>query len=261
MSSINFSKDVAKRLEAVYMTPDVVAQRQATLQRLQLREGESVIDLGSGPGFLCESMADIVGPTGRVLGVDISADFIERSMERNERRWLAYRVGDAIAVDEPDATFDAVTCTQVAEYIAEVDKAIAEAFRVLKPGGRALFVATDWDSVIWHSENPARMSAVMRSWEAHCAHPRLPRTMTARLKAPGFVLESATVFPILNLVWSDDTYGKGIARFIRDFVARRGDIPEADVTAWFDEFPRLSEQGRYFFNTSRFIFVGSKPRT
>jgi arsenite methyltransferase len=259
MSGLKFTSDAAKRLEALYTTADVVAQRSDTLQKLQLVEGSSVIDIGSGPGFLCESMADIVGPSGRILGIDISADLVGLSAQRNHRAWLSYRLCDATAIDEPDASFDIATCTQVAEYIPEVDKAISEAFRILKPGGQALFVATDWDGVIWHSDVPTRMAAVMRAWEAHCSHPRLPRTMARRLRAGGFVLDVATVFPILNLEWSDDTYSKGIAKFIAEFVAKRGDIGGDELTAWAEEFPRLSDEGRYFFSSSRFIFNASKP--
>ena len=245
MSGLTFTNQAAKRLEALYTTAEVVAQRSETLKKLNLAEGDSVIDLGSGPGFLCESMADIVGPSGRVLGIDISADLVHLSEQRNHRRWLSYRVGDATGVNEPDASVDVVTCTQVAEYITEVDRVVSEAFRVLKRGGRAVFVATDWDGVIWHSDAPARMAAVMRSWEAHCAHPRLPRTLARQLAAGGFVLQEAAVFPILNLQWSDSAYSKGLAGIIREFVAKRGGIDDDVLTAWAEELPRLSEQGRY----------------
>jgi arsenite methyltransferase len=260
MSELKFTSEAATRLEALYSTPDVVAQRSETLRALRLAEGNSVIDLGSGPGFLCERMADVVGPGGRVLGIDVSTDFIERSARRNRRPWLSYRTGDATSVGEPDASFDLAACIQVAEYIPDVDRAVAEAFRILKPGGRAVFLATDWDAVIWHSDTPARMTAVMRSWEAHCAHPRLPRSLAPRLRAGGFVLDEVAVFPIVNLRWGDDTYSKGIAGLIADFVGTRGDVQADELAAWLDEFPRLSQEGRYFFSTSRFIFRASKPR-
>jgi ubiquinone/menaquinone biosynthesis C-methylase UbiE len=259
VSGLKFTDEAAKRLEALYTTADVVAQRSETIRKLRLVRGNSVIDIGSGPGFLCESMADIVGASGRVVGIDISPELVERSARRNHRTWLSYRVGDATGIDELDASFDVATCTQVAEYVPEVDKAISEAFRILKPGGRALFVATDWDGVIWQSDAPGRMAAVMKSWEAHCAHPRLPRTMAWRLGVAGFELEETSVFPILNLQWSDNTYSKGIAKFIGEFVAKRGDIGTDELAAWADELPRLSDQGRYFFSSSRFIFTASKP--
>src|SRR5829696_4564298 len=69
---LQYRDERARKLEAIYTSADVVAQRWATLERLNLRAGEAVIDIGCGPGFLCEQMADAVGNTGRVLGIDIS---------------------------------------------------------------------------------------------------------------------------------------------------------------------------------------------
>ena len=67
MAVLQFSDKAARSLETIYSSADVVAQRQATLERLVLRSGESVIDIGCGPGFLCEDMAECVGESGRVL--------------------------------------------------------------------------------------------------------------------------------------------------------------------------------------------------
>jgi 23S rRNA U2552 (ribose-2'-O)-methylase RlmE/FtsJ len=67
---LQFSDEAARKLEAIYSSADVVAQRRAMLDRLSLRPGESVIDIGCGPGFLCEEMAVAVAETGTVVGVD-----------------------------------------------------------------------------------------------------------------------------------------------------------------------------------------------
>lgn len=259
MSGLDFTDEAARQLEALYLTRDVIAQRSDTLRQIHLRAGECVIDIGCGPGFLCEDMAEAVGDSGRVVGIDISADLVERAGRRNRHACLSYRVGDALAIEEPDASFDVALCTQVAEYIPEVNRVIAEAFRVLRPGGRALFIATDWDGLIWHSDQPARMAEVMKSWEAHCAHPRLPRSLSARLRIAGFNLGAVRVFPILNLEWGDDTYSKDLSRLIHRFVADRDDVAIADLDGWLEELGCLSERGRYFFCSNRFVFYASKP--
>src|SRR3954465_2794093 len=90
---LQFDNEAARKLETIYSSPDVVAQRSATLERLRLRPGEEVIDVGCGPGFLCEQMADCVGPTGRVLGVDVSEDLLAFARGRNTRGWLTYSYG------------------------------------------------------------------------------------------------------------------------------------------------------------------------
>jgi len=258
MSGLKFTEDAARHLERLYLTQDVVAQRLETMKQLALSPGERVLDVGCGPGFLCESIAAIVGQDGTVTGLDISSDLIARCRTRNPPKWLSYAVGDATQIAQPDASFDVVVCTQVAEYVPDVDRVLAETFRVLRPGGRAVLVATDWDAVVWHSERPDRMGMVMKSWESHCAHPHLPRSLSNRLVRAGFRLDGAVVFSILNLQWQDDTYSKGLAGMIRDFVGSKNDLPAEYPKEWYDEFAALNEAGRYFFSTNRSIFRASR---
>ena len=260
MSGLIFTDEAARHLEKTYRTKDIVAQRRETIRHLNLSAGEKVLDIGCGPGFLCDEMCEIVGRHGAVVGIDISPDLVELCARREHPTWLSYEVGDATKLSQPDASFDVVVCTQVAEYVPNVHRLLIEAFRVLKPGGRTIFVATDWDAIVWHSENPERMASVMRSWEAHCAHPHLPRSMACKLVNAGFRLEGASVFPILNLQYDDDSYSKGLAKGIRDFVGRRKDVSADNLlNEWHSELERLSEAGRYFFSTNRYIFRASKP--
>ena len=259
MSGLEFNKEAAKRLEKTYLTRDVMAQRLETIRQLNLSSGESVLDIGCGPGYLCESMGEIVGRHGAVVGIDISTDLIALCNRRKASTWLSFAIGDATEVSQADASFDVVVCTQVAEYVPDVDRVLSEAFRVLKPGGRTIFVATDWDAVVWHSENPERMALVMKSWEEHCAHPHLPRFLAHKLVNAGFRFDGAAIFPILNLQCDDDSYSKGLAESVRDFVGRKKDVSADDLNEWHSEFERLSEAGRYFFSTNRYIFKASKP--
>jgi arsenite methyltransferase len=83
--------------------------------------------------------------------------------------------------------------------------------------------------------------------------------MAHRLVNAGFRLDGATVFPILNLGYDDDSYSKGLAKGIRDIVGRRKDVSADNVNNWLSEFERLNEAGRYFFSTNRYIFRASKP--
>lgn len=261
MSGLTFTDEAAKQLEKTYRSKDVVAQRSYVIRQLNLTPGERVLDIGCGPGFLCESVAEIVGHKGAVVGIDISADLIALCNKRRSAAWLSYSVSDATRIEQADASFDVAVCMQVVEYVPDADRVLAEAFRVLKPGGRTLFVATDWDAVVWHSQNPARMKRILQSWEAHCAHQRLPRSLAKRLTRAGFRFDAADVFPILNLEWADDTYSKGMTTFIRDFVARRDDVSLEELEAWANEFRGLNEAGEYFFSSNRYIFKALKPGT
>src|SRR5215203_1433187 len=115
-----------------YEMPTIATTRAQTswpkgrprLERLRLRPGEDVIDVGCGPGFLCEQIADCVGPTGRVLGVDVSEDLLAFARGRNTRDWLTYSYGDAMTLSTPDASLDVAVSAQALEFVQDPDRAL-----------------------------------------------------------------------------------------------------------------------------------------
>ena len=70
MSILEYDNKATQRLLPVYVTPDVVAQRNEFVSAVGFRAGERVLDVGAGPGFLASAIAEIVGPSGSVCGVD-----------------------------------------------------------------------------------------------------------------------------------------------------------------------------------------------
>ena len=258
MATMKFGEEAARRLEHAYMTPDIVNQRAATLVLFEAQPGERIIDIGSGPGFLCESMARQVGPNGSVTGVDVSQDLLDAARRRNTFSNLSYATGDAVNLGQPDAAFDAAITTQVFEYVQDCAAAIREMHRVLKPGGRALVVATDWDGVVWHSSNRERMLAMLTAWEPHCADPRLPRTLVAQLREGGFEIVEARGHAIINTRLGDDTYSQNVMDLMANFVRRRETVNEADIDDWRSDLKALDVQGRYFFSTTRFMVLARK---
>jgi arsenite methyltransferase len=257
MATLQFTEDQARRLEALYSTADVQAQRRETLKLLALLPGETVVDVGCGPGFLCESMADCVGSKGQVLGVDVSSDLVELARRRNSRSWLNYQAGDALALVSPDQSFDVAVCAQVLEYVSDIDRGIRELYRVLKPGGRTLVVDTEWNSVVWRSTDPARMARVLSAWEAHCTDPHLPRTLIPRLRAAGFLVQGVSGFPIINTALGQN-YSSGLMELIVDFVHRQELIALNELESWRADLVALSERGEYFFSTVRHMFCARK---
>src|SRR5215211_7876195 len=133
-----FDQDASRKLEATCQTPDVIAQRAATLQALALRAGERVVDVGSGPGLLAAEMAAQVGPAGRVVGLDLSDPMLALSRQRRgdlaSGKCLRFLKADAARLPFADSMFDVAVSTQVYEYVADVAAALAEVSRVLRPG-------------------------------------------------------------------------------------------------------------------------------
>ncbi|MDD4652005.1 MAG: arsenite methyltransferase [Methanothrix sp.] len=106
-----------------------------------LKEDETVLDLGSGAGFDCFLASKIVGPQGRVIGVDMTAEMISRAKANASQGGYSnveFRLGEIEALPVEDSTVDAVISNCVINLVPDKKKAFQEAFRVLKPGGRMM---------------------------------------------------------------------------------------------------------------------------
>ncbi len=256
---LEFDDETARRLETLYMTPAVVARRREFLEFLALRPGERVLHVGCGPGFLAAEMADAVGATRRVCGVDLSDSMLAIARARCGDR-VEFVSGDATRLPLGDSEFDVAVATQVYEYVSDLEAALTELHRVLRPGGRALIVDTDWDSIVWHASDAALMRRVLAAWDKHLADPYLPRTLGVRLEKAGFVLRRREVKATLETTCGEDTMGGGLIGLIRAFVPGRQRVTDAEAEAWAADLRRLADAGEYLFSLNRYLFLAEKPR-
>jgi len=259
VSEFQFDEERSRKLEAVYVTPDVVAQRREVLRALKLAPGERVLDIGSGPGLLAYDMAIAAGAGGRVCGIDASKAMVAMAGKRcADQPWTEFRVAEATKLPYPDDSFDAAVSTQVYEFVRDVPAALAELHRVLRPAGRAVILDTDYGSLVIHTEDPSRMARVLKAWDDHFVHPYLPRVLSSELRKAGFILRQRTSIPMFNPEFEDNTYGKGMLETIASFVVGRRGILQEEADAWFAEFAKLGADGKFFFSLNRYLFVAEK---
>jgi ubiquinone/menaquinone biosynthesis C-methylase UbiE len=243
----------ARRVAALGDTAEMADQRRRVIELLAPREGWRVLDVGCGPGHLAMELADAVGPRGRVCGVDVSDEMLALAARRDLE---LVRVADT-ALPFEDGSFDAAVATQVYEFVADLPGALAELLRVLRPGGRALILDTDWDSVVWHSSDRERMEQVLDGWRARVADPCLPRSLSRRLREAGFELLDRSTYAILDVEGREHSYS---ARQIEHLGASALDVAPEQVRAWAEDLRALARSGDYFFSVNRYLFLVGKPR-
>jgi SAM-dependent methyltransferase len=252
---VTFDEAAARGIEKLYTTPDVVGQRARFLQLVAAKPGERLLDVGMGPGFLAYDLAPIVGESGLVAGADSSQVMVELARKRCEGRGPCdFRLGDATALPYEDARFDAVVSMQVYEYVADMQQALAEVRRVLRPGGRVFILDTDWDSVVWNTADPARMRRVLDAWDEHLHDPHLPAKLPGLLARAGFALTHVEVIPIVNASLHPNGYSHAMVSGIASFVRGRRGIGVDEASAWAEEQGALGARGEYFFSLNRYAF-------
>jgi ubiquinone/menaquinone biosynthesis C-methylase UbiE len=104
------------------------------------RPGHQVLDVGCGDGYLTRLLAQLVGSTGTVRGIDPSAEAIARARSIRHPDSCNYAQGSALAIDASDSTYDVVASTLTMHHLDEPDRptAVGETLRVLRPGGQLL---------------------------------------------------------------------------------------------------------------------------
>ncbi|WP_369183227.1 methyltransferase domain-containing protein [Streptomyces sp. Y1] len=194
----------------------------------ELRPGQALLDVGCGPGTITADLAELVGPQGRVVAVDASAEVLARAAEHVAGRGLAnvaLECADVHRLPYRDGEFDVVHAHQTLQHVADPVAALRELRRVTAPGGVVAVRDVDYASMTWYPEVPelGRWLELYRQVaRANGGEPDAGRRLLSWARAAGFaeVTASATTWTFATPerrdwwggMWADRVTGTAFGR-------------------------------------------------
>ncbi|GAA0980038.1 methyltransferase domain-containing protein [Acrocarpospora macrocephala] len=180
-------------LDAFDDLPQARNLREHTYQAL----GDTVVDVGCGGG---RAVGELAARGVRAIGIDLDPTMIEIAIER----WPTgeFHVADATALPLDDGSVTGYRADKVLHTLAEPDRAVVEARRVLARNGRAVLVGQDWDTFVIDSDDPERTRTLIHTRADNMPNPQVARRYRNLLLDNGFVNVTVEVHTI---VWTDAT--------------------------------------------------------
>jgi SAM-dependent methyltransferase len=216
------------------------AENSAAYLLPHLRSGQSLLDVGSGPGTITADLAALVhpGPVTAVEQTGAALDLTRAEIARRGLDTVTFAVGDVHRLDLPDDGFDVVHAHQVLQHVADPVRALAEMRRVTRPGGVVAVRDSDYQAFTWYPQLPGLddwLALYRRLARRNGGEPDAGRRLLSWARAAGFTDITASASTWLFATPEDRDWWGGMwadrvvaSDFARQAVAT-GEATEADL--------------------------------
>ncbi|MFI0084628.1 methyltransferase domain-containing protein [Streptomyces bobili] len=238
-------------LDAADTLPGVRELRAMSYELLHAEPGTSAVDVGCGTG---RAVAELAERGANAIGVDPDEQMI--AVARGRWPEADFRIADAYALPLADASVDDYRADKVFHELAEPARALAEARRVLAPGGRIVLIGQDWDTYVIDSSDPALTRTIVHARADQMRGPRAARRYRNLLLDAGFhevgvevhtgVFTGPAMLPLLV----------GLA----EGACSSGAVPREQTDVWIAQQRARAAADRLFLALPMFVAAATAPR-
>jgi ubiquinone/menaquinone biosynthesis C-methylase UbiE len=227
------------------------------LTAADISDGHTIVDYGCGPGGLAIELVRRAGSSGHVHGVDLNETFVAQAREALDKAGFAdnstihHISDDRIPLDA--ASIDRLVCKNVLEYVTDYSAVITEFYRVIKPGGIAHIIDSDWGMIAVEPLGQTKLQELLSF--AQCAYntPTIGRVLYSEMKKAGF--KSVSV----KIITSADTKGR-LMPVLNNFIgyAKVGGMAPDRADELLEEIKASVSAGTFMMVLPQFIVTATK---
>ena len=248
-------------LETAITQTEVNRYKKKSYQLLNIASGSSVLDIGCGTGDDVLALAELVGPKGKVVGIDNSELMIEEANKKSKQKQLPihFRLGDIHNLDFADDTYDGCRADRVFMHLPDRQQALSEMIRVTKPGGRIVVIDPDWDTMIVEAPDRDLTRRIIDNFvDQLVLNPWCGRESYKFFQEAG--LKNVVVADAATLVLTDFAAAKQLMMFDKAANLMREEKPSLSdkIESWLKYLNQADENGFFFSAATMFTVVGEK---
>ncbi len=245
-------------LDELGKNPQIIDLRRQMIDSLALCIGDRVLEVGAGTGHCARALAQQVGPSGCVIGVDRSGVMIQEAKRRTRPGLpVSFQIGEATRLGFPDATFDACLVERVLIHVADVEQALGELIRVAKCDVRIVACEGDTQSLVIdaqdHDATRIFKSCLAGVFHSPCIGSQLGRYFT-QLGLQDVAVEAC---PITFTSYHAFRVAVGLDEVVAGAI-EQGDLPPARWARWVACLEQADRTAHFFAAGTMFIVSGQK---
>jgi precorrin-6B methylase 2 len=228
----------------------LAAPKKASIHALGLARGDAALDVGCGAGDDVRLLADIVGPTGRAVGLDTSEEFLSEARTRTvPGLGVQFVAADAHAMPFADGEFAAARVERALQHMEDPLVVVAEMARTVRPGGTIVAMEPDWDSLVVSSADLETTRSVLRACAQRIKNPDAGRRLPEWFVRAGIDVQrvDALAMPIRSL---------DVADYVFDLTNAAQSLCAPVAQPWFDELRAREAHGAFVATGIGFGVVG-----
>ena len=237
--------------------PDIIEQWRFYFSALSPNPGDEIIDVGCGTGDAERLLVRDYPKIARVVGIEKNRTRYEHAVARCQDDGvpdqIEFRLADGQDLPFDDCSFDKALCVETLEWIKDPLRVLQEIRRVLKPGGVAVIVHSDFDTQVFNTRDKELCRRIIHSFTDSGPNGQMGRKLYGLCKSAGFSSVHTFVYTLINTEWSPNLYAYRVAHMIVEWLTKKSLMPKNELKRWMADLETQHSRGVFFYSINRYI--------